>query len=124
MVLAGQSLFFYPQDAASWLRQDAQLNALLTAAHRDGYLVRVAVIGSRSDLGSVTALWRQPQSYARFLGQELALVFHGPLLVVMPNGYGFVRGDGSVVASVLSADRPRDSGPCAPRGRPLPRSGA
>lgn len=96
-VLAGQSLFL-PQDTASSLRQDAQLNALLTAAHRDGYLVRVAVIGSRSDLGSVTALWRQPQSYARFLGQELALAFRGPLLVVMPNGYGFVRGDGSVVA--------------------------
>lgn len=96
-VLAGQSLFL-PQDAASALRQDAQLNALVTAAHRDGYLVRVALIGSRSDLGSVTALWRQPQSYARFLGQELALVFRGPLLIVMPDGYGFVKGGASVTA--------------------------
>jgi hypothetical protein len=112
-VLAGQSLFL-PQDAASSPRQDTQLGALLTTAHRDGYLVRVALIGSRSDLGSVTALWRQPQSYARFLGQELALVFRGTLLIVMPNGYGFVSSGGSATApsSALSG--------VAPPGRELP----
>jgi hypothetical protein len=46
---------------------------------------------SRSDLGSVTELWRQPQSYARFLDQELSLslVYHGPLLVAMPGGFGY-----------------------------------
>jgi hypothetical protein len=36
----------------------------------------------------VTPLWRRPETYARFLGAELALVFHGTILVVMPNGYG------------------------------------
>ena len=48
----------------------------------------MAIIGSAADLGSVTQLWRQPQTYARFLGGELSLVFHGTVLVVMPNGYG------------------------------------
>ncbi len=114
-VLAGQSLFL-PQDAASSLRQDAQLGALLAAAHRDGYLVRVAIIGSRNDLGSVTALWRQPQSYARFLAQELALVFRGPLLIVMPNGYGFARGGGSVTAPASALTSLEPPGRALPAG--------
>ena len=86
-VLASQPLFL-PQDARIAPAQQAQLSALLAGARARGYPMRVAVIASASDLGSVTALWRQPENYARFLGQELTLTFHGPLLVVMPNGYG------------------------------------
>jgi hypothetical protein len=86
-VLASQSLFL-PQDARIPPTQQAQLTALLASARARGYLVRVAVIASAGDLGSVTALWRQPGNYARFLGQELSLTYHGPLLVVMPGGYG------------------------------------
>ncbi|HEY6396927.1 MAG TPA: hypothetical protein VIX82_05690 [Solirubrobacteraceae bacterium] len=89
-VLASQAMFL-PQDAAIPANQAAQLGALLTAAGRSGYQIRVAVIASPADLGSVTELWRQPQNYARFLGQELSLVYPGPLLVVMPNGYGLYR---------------------------------
>ena len=88
-VLATQSLFL-PQDAGIPLAQQNQLSALLGTAATSGYPVRVAIIASKSDLGSVTELWRQPQTYARFLGQELSLVYHGPLLVVMPNGFGLV----------------------------------
>ncbi len=86
-VLASQSLFL-PQDAGISPTQQAQLAALLADAHARGYPVRVAVIASASDLGSVTALWREPENYARFLGQELSQTYHGPLLVVMPGGYG------------------------------------
>jgi hypothetical protein len=89
-VLASQALFL-PQDAAIPTNQAAQLSALLTAAQQSGYQIRVALIASPTDLGSVTELWRQPQNYARFLGQELSLVYRGPLLVVMPNGYGLYR---------------------------------
>ena len=46
------------------------------------------MIASQSDLGSVTALWRQPELYARFLDQELSLAYRGPVLIVMPNGVG------------------------------------
>jgi hypothetical protein len=51
----------------------------------------VALIATRSDLGSIGALWRRPTSYAQFLGQELALVYPGTLLVAMPNGFGVSR---------------------------------
>ena len=86
-VLATQQLFL-PQDAAVPPAQQAQLGALLREAARRGYPIRVALIASATDLGSVTALWNQPQNYARFLGQELGLVYPGPLLVVMPSGFG------------------------------------
>lgn len=105
-VLVTQALFL-PQDAGVQPAQQAQLLALLTAARRIGYQLRVALIASPADLGSVTELWRQPENYARFLGQELSLVYGGPLLVVMPDGYGFYR-PGSPLASersVLAGER-------------------
>jgi hypothetical protein len=82
---------FLPQDAGSSANQQAQLTALLDAARRSGYPIRVAVIASPSDLGSVGELWRQPQTYARFLGEELSLAYQGTLLVVMPDGFGVDR---------------------------------
>ena len=89
-VLATQSLFL-PQDAGIPVGQQSQLTGLLQATARSGYSIRVAIIASKADLGSVTELWHQPQTYARFLGQELSLIYRGPLLVVMPGGYGFNR---------------------------------
>lgn len=96
-VLATQPLYL-PQDAGVPLAQQAQLGALLQAAARVGYPVRAAIIASPTDLGSVTALWREPQSYAEFLGQELPLVYKGPLLVVMPGGLGLYEVGGGPVA--------------------------
>jgi protein SCO1 len=67
-----------------------QLVASVAAANRAGFAIRVAVISSAYDLGSVTELWNQPRTYARFLGVELSLVSRRQrLLVVMPNGFGF-----------------------------------
>ena len=109
-VLVSQPLFL-PQDAGVPASQQAQLSALLAAAQRSGYKLRVALIASRTDLGSVTELWRQPQNYARFVGQELSLIHHGPLLVVMPNGYGLYR-----------PHRPLDSEQTALTGIPPPGS--
>ncbi len=79
---------FVPWDAGVSLHQAAQLNALLKAAARAGMPVRVALIASATDLGSITPLWRRPLAYADFLGQELSLVYHGRVLVVMPVGLG------------------------------------
>jgi hypothetical protein len=100
-VLVSQTLFL-PQDARLTTRQQAQLGALLSAARRSGYPLRLALIASPTDLGSITELWRQPDSYARFLGQELSLNYHGTLLVVMPNGFG-LYGPGSHSAAQRTA---------------------
>ena len=86
-VLATQPLFL-PQDAGIPLADQNQLTALIQEAAMSGYQIRVAIIASSTDLGSVTELWREPQTYARFLGQELSLVYRGPLLVIMPNRFG------------------------------------
>ncbi len=91
-VLAGQSLFL-PQDAGTSASRQSRLVALLDAARRAGVEVRVAIIASATDLGSVGVLWRQPEAYAKFLDQELSVVYPGTLLVVMPNGLA-VRGAG------------------------------
>jgi hypothetical protein len=104
-VLVSQSLFL-PQDAAASVREQAQLARVLAAARSSGYPLRVALIATRTDLGSVTALWRQPESYARFLGQELALVYRGALIVVMPNGYGTYRLPHSVSSVLPHLDTP------------------
>jgi hypothetical protein len=79
-----------------------RLNAVLTAADRDNFKIRVAVILSPSDLGTAFSLYRKPQRYAEFLGLELAFVYRGRLLVVMPNGYGYsVKGRPDPKASKL-----------------------
>ena len=105
-VLATQALFL-PQDAGATSTQRAQLDALLRSAATRGFPIRVALIASSGDLGSVTALWRQPQTYARFLGQELGQVYKGPLLVVMPQGFGLTRaGKSSPRPAVLNSLAP------------------
>jgi hypothetical protein len=77
---------FVPFDVA---KQPGQLAADIEGATKAGFAIRVAVIGSAYDLGSVPSLWRQPRLYARFLGAELAFVYKQRLLIVMPNGFGF-----------------------------------
>jgi hypothetical protein len=102
-VLASQQLFL-PQDAQMPQRQQQQLAGLLQEAARSGYPVRVALIASPTDLGSVTELWRQPQNYAKFLGQELSLAYRGPLLVVMPNGLGLYNFSHPPAAALATAN--------------------
>lgn len=85
--LIGQKIFL-PYDAKVPARQAKQLSAAVRSANAQGFAVRVALIWSDYDLGSVTQLWKKPRTYARFLGIELSYYFKGHLLVVMPNGLG------------------------------------
>ncbi len=89
-VLASQPLFL-PADGGIGQADAAQLGGMLASAQRSGVLVRVALIATPADLGSVGELWRKPQSYADFLGQELSQVYRGAVVVVMPNGSGVYR---------------------------------
>ncbi len=80
---------FLPSDATASSTAQRQLLGLVQAANRDGFAIRVAIIPSSYDLGSVTELWRVPRTYARFLSLELSFAYTQRLLVVMPNGLGF-----------------------------------
>ena len=80
---------FLPYDAKIPKPEQQKLLAAVQSANRQGFPIRVALIWSDYDLGSVTSLWKQPRRYARFLGFELGYYYKGRLLIVMPNGFGF-----------------------------------
>jgi hypothetical protein len=105
-VLVSASPLFLTQSSGATLADKQALIRQLQAAKRDGRPLRLAVIATRSDLGSVTALWERPQVYAEFLGRELSLAYRGELLVVMPNGFGVAR-DGAGVRTALARLAPR-----------------
>jgi hypothetical protein len=86
--LYGTNLFPSYDSGMSTAAQAALMDTIADA-HKAGYPVKVAIIAKRDDLGSVTSLDRKPRQYARFLGIELGLVSKGPVLIVMPNGFGF-----------------------------------
>jgi hypothetical protein len=62
------------------------------------YRVKVAVIANEVDLGSVPSLFDKPTEYAHFLGAELQSFYVGPLLIVMPTGFGIYDGGRSTAA--------------------------
>jgi MYXO-CTERM domain-containing protein len=68
-----------------------QLEATVAEANKKHFTIRVAVIASPYDLGSLSALWEKPQPYCRFLSLELSFVYKNRLLVVSPKGYGYVE---------------------------------
>jgi len=102
---------FLPFDTKVPTADAEHLQGLVRDAARQGYPIRVALIGSDYDLGSVTVLWKQPQRYARFLGIELSFIHKSPLLVVMPKGMGFYwDGRGSKAEEALLAKIPVQPG--------------
>lgn len=84
-----QEQVFYPYYSNTPKAGVAQLQQTVADANKRGYRIRVAVITSPYDLGSLSALWHKPKAYANFLALELAFVYPGRLLVVTPNGYGY-----------------------------------
>ena len=68
------------------------LRQVVGESKAQGIPVRVALIENQADLGSILVLWHKPEPYSKFLGQELLRWYRGPLLIVMPNGYGFYHG--------------------------------
>jgi hypothetical protein len=109
--LLGQNLFL-PFDAKIPAAQSRQLAQLVSNAGRAGFRIRVAIISTRYDLGSVTALYLKPQKYAEFLGTELTFVYRKPLLVVMPNGYGYSKGGKPLPRTALAGlPAPGQNGP-------------
>jgi len=86
--LLAQQIFF-PYDTKFPAKQQIQFTELVREANDAGFKIRVALIASSYDMGSVTSLYLRPRTYARFLGQELSFIYKQRLLVVMHNGLGF-----------------------------------
>ena len=109
--LVSNQVFLSSQSTAMSSAQ-RQLVAAVAAANRAGFAIRVAVISSSYDLGSVPRLWNKPRTYAQFLGAELSLAYRRQrLLVVMPNGFGFNwPGHATAPAYGLLVTVPPDSG--------------
>jgi hypothetical protein len=85
-VLLSQDVFLpYSQISSS---AEHQLYTVCDQARRSGYPLKIALITGKSDLGVVPALFGRPEAYARFLSTEIANVARGPVLVVMPSGFG------------------------------------
>ena len=90
----------YPSNPPSTAAKE-KLSALVAAANKAGYPIRVAIIGSKIDLGSDPAWWNNPQGigtnppnsgYSGFLNEEIVSQWKHGLLVVMPVGYGYRNG--------------------------------
>jgi hypothetical protein len=82
-----------------------RLLAVQNEAKKQGFEIRVALIAGRGDLGVVPSLFNRPQAYAQFLWQEVRFVYHGPLLVVMPGGYGYWEQGGKIAAEKAALAR-------------------
>jgi hypothetical protein len=90
----------------------AALESRVAAVYAAGDRIKVAVIAARYDLGAIPSLFDKPAPYAQFLGEELAGIYVGPLLIVMPNGYGIYDGGRSTSAeSAVLATLPNPSSP-------------
>jgi hypothetical protein len=76
----------------------AGLQHAVAQAYAKGFRLKVAVIASAPDLGSVPELFNKPTQYAKFLGTELTSFYVGPLLVAMPAGLGVYDGGRSTAA--------------------------
>jgi hypothetical protein len=105
---------FLPFDANIPKEQTEQLDAIVAEAKQRGFRIKVALIASEVDLGAVPSLWRKPETYARFLGQEIFFLYKGRLLIVMPNGYGVSRAGKPLASAQRVVDtlpKPGDGGP-------------
>jgi hypothetical protein len=108
-VLLGQNVF-YPYTPSVSTSLQNRLNGVTAAAKRSGFPIKVALIASPVDLGSVPTLFGKPQQYASFLDQEIGFGGPGqPLLVVMPNGYGTQHLGSAATDAAASLTRPASS---------------
>ena len=83
---------FFPFEVKISAQKQQDLQQIVDGAWKAGFPIKVAVISAAYDLGSVGALWEKPQLYSKFLGSELAFLYKGRLLIVMPNGFGLNHG--------------------------------
>jgi hypothetical protein len=82
---------FYPYQPSPSPKLEATLDSLLAQTSSAGLPLKVAIIGSREDLGAVPTYFGHPTQYATFLDREISSNKPQPLLVVMPAGLGLAN---------------------------------
>lgn len=87
VVLLQDAYFPYPPKKPSKAFEKA-LTDLLAKSKKAGFPLKVAIIATENDLGSVPQFFGKPQPYAAFLGREISFNTKKQLLVVQPTGYG------------------------------------
>ena len=108
--LLSRPSFLSPFDGHIPAAEQTAINALLQSAKAKGFPIRLALIVTPYDLGSVPILFDKPQTYAKFLGEEDYYYWKDELLVVMPNGYGIYKAsnlpaaDKAVIAALPKLD--------------------
>jgi hypothetical protein len=106
-VLITADVYFPIQTPSS--SSESALASAVAGVYDHGNRLKVAVVATRQDLGSIPSLYGKPAEYAQFLGQELAGFYEGPLLIVEPAGFGIydagrsTKAEGGVLAG-LSVD--------------------
>ena len=110
--LLGENVF-YPYAPLVSQSAESTLNAETAAAKRQGFPIKVALIGRPLDLGVIPDLFGKPQSYADFLDQEISFQAKQPLLVVMAAGYGTQGLSPAATAAVTGLRKPTASTPTA-----------
>jgi hypothetical protein len=104
VLLVRNVFFLYDPPPGAALQKT--LNAEIAAAGRAGFPMKVALVRAPLDLGLVPVLFGHPQKYADFLGQEISRQYAGPLLVVMPAGYGVHGVKSAATRAVAKLPRP------------------
>jgi hypothetical protein len=97
---------FYPYQPAPTPKLEAALNALLSRTAKAGMPLKVAIVGSREDLGAVPTFFGHPRQYAAFLDREISYNTRAPqpLLVVMPAGFGLAAAAPASALTHVSLD--------------------
>jgi hypothetical protein len=76
-----------------------------------GFPLKVAIIASTTDLGTVPQFLGRPNPYAAFLESEIKFNKAKQLLVVMQAGYGTAAMPPSVAAAVSGVPKPKSGSP-------------
>jgi hypothetical protein len=85
-ILLGQDVFL--SYGTTHGKASAALTERVRAVVAAGDRIKVALIAAPFDLGSVSNFFGKPTAYAGFIGIEISQYYAGPLLVVMPTGFG------------------------------------
>ena len=94
--LVTQNVYFSYRAPSQVIR--AGLDRAADDVYAHGDRVKLALIFDAVDLGAIPSLFGRPADYAHFLGLEIEPWYVGPLLVVMPAGFGVYDGGRSTAA--------------------------